>query len=65
MFFFEKDPHLNAVEILKDPYLKTTSSVNLSPTQLPNIKILFKRDSSSRSRTGFSAVDYSGFTNTL
>ena len=29
---------------LQDPYLSTTSNVNFSPTQSPNIKILFKYD---------------------
>ena len=36
--------------------LRTTSDVNISPTQPPDIKILFKRDSSYRAQTGLSAV---------
>ena len=48
-----------------DPYLKTTSNVTFSPTQLPNVKILFKGGSSSRSRTGLSAEGDKGYTNTL
>ena len=49
---------------LQGPYLRITSDVNLSPTQSPNIKILFKRDSSFRARTRLSAAGR-GCTNTL
>ena len=45
----------------------TTPIVNLSPTQSPNIKILFKRDSSCTAQTGteLSAVRDRGCNNTL
>ena len=44
-------PKLGTLINLQDPYLRTTSSVNLSPTQSPNIKLLFKRGCSSGART--------------
>ena len=50
---------------LQDPYLKTTSNVNLSPTQTSDIKILFKRDSSFRAQTGLSTVRNRSFTSLL
>ena len=56
---------LGVITSLQDPYLGTTSNVNLSPTQSPNIKILFKRDSSSSARTGLFTVGDRGFINTL
>ena len=47
-------PKLGILTSLQDPYLSTTSNVNLSPTQPCNIKMLFKRNSSScSSRLGF------------
>ena len=55
---------VGAITNLKGPYLRTTSDVNLSPTQASNIKIQFKRDSSSRARTGLSAAGR-GCTKTL
>ena len=39
---------------LQDPYLSTTSNVNLLTRQSSNMKILFKRDSSSWTQTGVS-----------
>ena len=60
--FFKK---LGLLLYLQDQYLSTTSNVNLSPTQSPNIKIMFKRDTSVRSRNRITAVEDMGFTNTL
>ena len=50
---------------LQDQYLSATHNVNLSPTQSPNIKILFKCDMSIRSQTRITAVGDRDFTNTL
>ena len=50
---------------LQDQYLIATHNVNLSPTQSPNIKILFKCDMSIRSQTRTTAVGDRDFTNTL
>ena len=49
---------------LRGLYLRRTSDVNLSPTQAPNIKIMFKRDSTSRAQTRLSVAGDRGCTNT-
>ena len=56
---------VRAIANLHGPYLRTICDVNLSPTQSRNIKILFKRDSSSRARTGLSGAGDRGCVNTL
>ena len=58
-------PKLGISIYLRDQYLSTTSNVNLSPTQSPSIKILFKCDISIGSQTRVNAVGDRGFTNTL
>ena len=50
---------------LQDQYLSTTSDVTLSPTQSPNVKVLFKCDMSVESRTRIATVEDRGFTSTL
>ena len=65
---FSLEKHYNrirAIISLQDSYLRTTCNANLSPTQPPNIKILFKRDSSSRKQTGMTAVGVRGSRITL
>ena len=57
--------NLGTITNLRGLYLRTTSIVNLSPTQSPDIKIWFKFNSSFRAQTGLSTVGNRGFTNTL
>ena len=42
---------LGAITNFQDPYLRITSNINLSPTQSPNIKILFKHGFCSGTQT--------------
>ena len=53
---------LGTITNLQGPYLKAASNVNLSSTQLLNIKIPFKRDSSFRTQIELSTVGNTGFT---
>ena len=58
-------PGLGILIYLQDQYLSTTSKINLSPKQSPNIKILFKCDMLIHSRTRITVMGDRGFTDML